>query len=247
MNDIDHAPSVGCFLTTGDSLIAERLAHCELDYLCIDLQHGFLTESEARYCIQAISTRPNIQIWVRPSSKSLDHIGRLCDWGVHSLLLPMIETPDEVAAAIDATRYPPSGSRSFGPIRPSFVKPVANELLDRPVQVFVMIETLAAIDNLEEIAAVPGLSGIYFGPTDLGIAMGYGPRDPFPSKSRMAEVMRLGIETARRHGIFCASHAPTPTEASTILKMGFDHVTLGSDLVIFAAAINELARQSRSE
>ena len=247
MGNIDHAPSIGCFLTTGDTLIAERLAHCELDYLCIDLQHGFLTEGEARYCIQAISTRPNIRIWARPTSKSLDQIGRLCDWGVQTLLLPMIETPGEVAAAIGATRYPPSGSRSFGPIRTSFVRPVANELVDRPVQVFVMIETLGAIDNLEDIAAVPGLSGIYFGPTDLGIAMGYGPRDPFASKTRMAEVMRSGIEIARRHGISCASHAPTPIEASMILEMGFDHVTLGNDLGIFAAAINELARTSRSE
>ena len=110
-----------------------------------------------------------------------------------------------------------------------------------------MIKTRQAIDNLEEIASVPGLSVIYFGPTDLGIAISYGPRDPFTSKTRMAEVMQLGIDVARLHGLSCASHAPTLLEANRILEMGFDHVTLGNDLNIFVTAINDLANRCRGE
>lgn len=247
MSSTNQPPKVGCFLTTGDSLIAERLAHCALNYLCIDLQHGFLTESEARHCIQAISTSPKVEIWARPASRTSEQIGRLCDWGIQALVIPMIETPEQVIAVLNATCYPPDGTRSFGPIRPSFVTPVSNELKDRPVKVFAMIETKQAIDNLEEIASINGLAGIYFGPTDLGIALGYGPRDPFESKTRVIEVMKLGVDIARKHGLSCASHSPSPIEAQRILEMGFDHVTLGNDLNIFSMAVNEFARKCRGE
>lgn len=241
----NHPVKVGCFLTTGDALVAERLAHCDLDYLCVDLQHGYLTETEVRQCIQAISTCPDVELWLRLLSSNSETIGRAFDWGVGTVVLPMIETPQQVLAAIRATRYSPDGVRSFGPVRASFSRPPAANWREPATRIFVMIETLSALENLDAIVAVPGLAGVYVGPTDLGISLGYAPQDAFATKTRLHDAMKLIVEIAHHHGVIAASHAPTPDSAGEITAVGFDYITLGNDLKIFAEAIDNFAAKCR--
>ena len=92
-------------------------------------------------------------------------IGRVLDAGADAVIIAMIESADQAAAAVAATRYPPAGVRSFGPLRASLGYDTA--ALEARVSVFAMIETAAALDDLTEICAVDGLAGIYIGPADL--------------------------------------------------------------------------------
>ncbi len=97
-------------------------------------------------------------------------IGRVLDAGADAIIVAMIESADQAAAAVAASRYPPAGARSFGPLRASLG--VDTAALEARVSVFAMIETAAALADVDAICAVPGLAGIYVGPADLAISMG---------------------------------------------------------------------------
>ena len=97
-------------------------------------------------------------------------IGRVLDAGADAVVIAMIESADQAAAAVAATRYPPAGIRSFGPLRASLGRDTA--ALESRVSVFAMIETAAALSGLDEICAVEGLTGLYVGPADLALSMG---------------------------------------------------------------------------
>jgi len=100
-------------------------------------------------------------------------IGRVLDAGADAVVIAMIESADQAAAAVAATRYPPAGIRSFGPLRASLGHDTA--ALQARVSVFAMIETAAALSGLSQICAVDGLAGVYIGPADLAISMGVDP------------------------------------------------------------------------
>src|SRR6185437_12423069 len=99
-------------------------------------------------------------------------IGRVLDAGADAVVIAMVESADQAAAAVAAARYPPRGVRSFGPLRASLgVDPAEHE---SRAGVFAMIETAAALAGIHEICAVNGLTGIYVGPADLAISLGAG-------------------------------------------------------------------------
>src|SRR4029079_6239608 len=88
-------------------------------------------------------------------------------------IVAMVESPEQAAAAVAATRYAPSGVRSFGPLRADLgFDPAVHEAGAR---LYAMIETARGLAALDEICAVPGLSGVYVGPADLAISMGHRP------------------------------------------------------------------------
>ena len=97
-------------------------------------------------------------------------IGRVLDAGADAVVIAMIESADQAAAAVAATRYQPAGVRSFGPLRASLGHDTA--ALESRVSVFAMIETAAALSGLDEICAVEGLTGLYVGPADLALSLG---------------------------------------------------------------------------
>ena len=99
-------------------------------------------------------------------------IGRALDAGAAGVIVPLVNTAEEAARAVAASRYPPAGIRSYGPGRSlAGVGPLATEINDA-VTVLAMIETAEGLANVEAIAATPGLDGLYIGPSDLTIGLG---------------------------------------------------------------------------
>ena len=112
---------------------------------------------------------------VRLPSTDPAPIGRVLDAGADAVIIAMVESAEQAAAAVAATRYAPAGVRSFGPLLASLgLDPAA---LEARVSVFAMVETAQGLSALEEICAVPGLTGVYVGPADLAISLGYGLAD----------------------------------------------------------------------
>src|SRR6201987_5044620 len=102
---------------------------------------------------------------------------RALDLGAVGVTLPLIDNAEEARRAVESCRYPPHGRRSYGPIRAALVAgSAALDDLDAGALCFAMIETREGLDNLDEIAATPGLDGLYVGPSDLSIALGLPPR-----------------------------------------------------------------------
>ena len=167
-------PATARWLQTGDPYIAEAMANAGYDAIIIDMEHGMaVTPDRAVACLQAISTTDTVPL-VRVAWNYPREIQFVLDAGAYGVIVPLVNTYDEAVQTAGASRYPPIGYRSLGPNRVSFYAGAdyfqhANE----EIIVLVMIETVQAVDNLEEIAKAPGIDGFYIGPFRSGRLHGY--------------------------------------------------------------------------
>lgn len=221
-------PALGCFLAIPSAVAAEQVATVGFDYVGVDLQHGAIGYSEA------LSLFPIIQAGgcaplARLNANDPNEIGKILDAGAHGVIVPLVNTAEDAERAVAACRFPPRGRRSFGPVRAATAMG-SREIADlEQVACFAMVETADGLANLDEIAAVPGLTGLYVGPADLALALGLSPAyEPAADEHRVAtESIRTA---AKRHGITAAVHCDGGACGTRRLAQGFDMVTLGTDL-----------------
>ena len=220
--------NVGGWLSLANTHTAELMARAGFDWLCIDLQHGLLDYGDLRNLLPAISTTDTIPI-VRVSGNDPREIMKVLDVGAMGVIVPLVNNRAEAAAAVSACRYPPHGSRSFGPIRaalyggPGYIQEAGDE-----IACLVMIETRDGIENIEEIVTTPGLGGVYVGPADLGYALGLQPIGSADHPLHIETMARI-VETCKRHGVPVGTHTGGLADSRRRLKEGFNFVTLGSD------------------
>src|SRR5215813_7008841 len=131
----------------------EEFAAAGYDYVGFDLQHGYLDDAGAARMLRRLEHMP-IATAVRLPSTDPAPIGRVLDAGADAVIIAMVESADQAAAAVAATRYAPAGVRSFGPLRASLGRDIAT--LESRVSVFAMIETAAALSGLDQICSVEG-------------------------------------------------------------------------------------------
>ena len=109
-------PSVGAWICLPELHTAEASARMGFDWICFDLQHGLMTESDLLKLVPAISGTEATPI-VRVAANDAALIGRALDLGAHGVIVPMVSTAEQAAKAAEACRYPPAGARSCGPMR----------------------------------------------------------------------------------------------------------------------------------
>ena len=158
----------------------------------------------------------------------------------------MLNTATECAAFVGVCRYPPAGYRSFGPIRASlrwgpdyFAHANANVLA------IAMIETAQALANVEEIAATPGLDGLYVGPYDLSISLGLAKPADFGDPVLLAALDTV-LAAAARHNLITGVYAGTPENALMLARRGFRLVTAPQDTALLLAAVVAAQAQLRA-
>ena len=207
---------------------AELYARQGYDAVTLDLQHGLIGFDTAVPMLQALSSTdvlPLVRLpWLDPGL-----IMKVLDSGALGVTCPMINSAADAERLVRYSTYPPRGERSFGPIRAASVYGadyVSGS--NRTVSVLAMIETAEAVENVDKIAAVDGLTGIYIGPGDLAISMGKPVQlgDFHPEVDAAIEtVLRTCISRRLVAGIF----APTPEHAWRLVQRGFNFITLSSD------------------
>lgn len=229
-------PIVNAWLSIGSSYLAEIVAQGGYHAVTVDCQHGMMGFDVALTMLQAISTTPAIPL-VRPARNDPGEMMRWLDAGAYGLICPMISTRDQAEAFVAACRYPPTGTRSFGPSRgllyggADYAAHANAEILT-----LAMIETADGLDNLDAIIATPGLDGIYVGPNDLALALGRNPRPESDDPVMVEAIARIRAAVARAgklSGIFCSGGAG----AARRRREGFDLVTPGNDAMMLKAAI----------
>ncbi|MDD9717986.1 aldolase/citrate lyase family protein [Dinoroseobacter sp. PD6] len=237
-------PIVNAWLSIPSGYVAEGAGHQGFDSVTVDLQHGLIGFETAVSMLQAISATEAVPL-VRSPSKAPEVIMHLLDAGAYGLICPMISTPEEAAAFVAACRYPPQGSRSFGPARgklyggPDYFEAANAEILAIP-----MIETAEAVDRIEAILAVPGVNMIYVGPNDLALDLGEGPgaeRHPGATTDAIAHVLDRARAAGVATGIFCADGALSRQR----LTEGFDLVTPGNDFNLLMGAMSAAIAETR--
>jgi len=218
-------PVWGGWITGPTSIGPEEFARAGYDYVGFDAQHGYLDDADIANILRRLEHVP-IGTAVRLPAVDPAPIGRVLDAGADAIIVAMIESADQAAAAVAATRYPPVGVRSFGPLRASLGYDTA--ALESRVSVFAMIETAAALADVHEICGVPGLSGIYVGPADLAISMGV---EVTKATSHPAVRDAIGnIErAASAAGLVPGIHAGDGIVGQAMARLGFQMITLASE------------------
>jgi 4-hydroxy-2-oxoheptanedioate aldolase len=219
------APVWGGWITGPTAIGPEEFARAGYDYVGFDAQHGYIDDADIARMLRRLEHLP-IGTAVRLPNADAAPIGRVLDAGADAIIVAMIESADQAAAAVAATRYPPHGTRSFGPLRASLGADTA--ALEARVSVFAMIETAAALTDVETICAVPGLAGIYVGPADLAISMGVEVTNATTDPAVLKAISRVR-EAASAAGLVPAVHAGNGKVGHAMAQLGFQMVTLAAE------------------
>ena len=228
----DGKPAAAGWLQTGDPYIAEAMANAGYDAVIIDMQHGMaITPDRAIACLQAISTTDTVPM-VRVAWNDAREIQFVLDAGAYGVIVPLVNTYDEAVQAAGASRYPPLGYRSLGVNRVEFY--AGDDYFQHAndeIIVLVMIESMQAVDNLEEIAKAPGIDGFYIGPSDLAVSLGIPPGPTASSNPRHIAACQRVMDVANASGLVPCHHGgPGLDEAVGRFAEGFKMCQIGSDI-----------------
>jgi 4-hydroxy-2-oxoheptanedioate aldolase len=227
------------FLGIPNGYSAEVISQCGWNSVTVDMQHGVQDFMSMVTCFQAMQAQaitPLARVpWNEPGI-----IGKALDGGAMGIICPMINNRAEAQALADACLYPPVGKRSNGPFRAGIYgeansyQATAND----EVLVIAMIETQAGVDNIDEIVSVPGISGIYIGPSDMGLAYGLPPIQDREEPLILGIYERL-VASCKKHGKFAGLHNNSAAYAAKMVAKGFQLCTLSSDAGLMARAARE--------
>ena len=239
-------PTLNGWLAIPNISSAEVMAHQGWDSLTIDMQHGLADYQVALGMLTAISTAPKPTV-AMARVPWLDEaiIMRMLDAGCYGIICPMINTKDEAARFVRACNYAPVGSRSFGPIRagvyagPGYYKTANDEVLS-----IAMIESRAALDNLDSILDVEELKAVYIGPADLSLALGCTPKFDQEEKP-VVEAIEHIVKTARAKGKWVGVHNATVSYARRMTALGANFVSVSSDMRLMTAGAASVVAEFR--
>jgi 4-hydroxy-2-oxoheptanedioate aldolase len=222
--------TVGGWCVMPSAFSAELMAHCGFDWLCIDTQHGLIGYDQMTVMLQAVAIT-GTPAFVRVPWNQPDHIMKALDAGAQGVVVPMVNSAEEARAAVGACRYPPEGSRSWGPIRAALgVSGYSPNLANRRVVVAVMIETAAGVAAADEVIAVPGVDAVYIGPNDLAVTHGHEPGGQ-AIEPEQAGVIEAVLGACQRRGVVGGIHCATPEVARHWRERGFRMLNVASDAV----------------
>lgn len=230
---------VGTAVTTTDPLIVEAIAGSRLDFVMIDGEHGGLDAQAITSGILATNVC-GMRSFVRLAGDDPVRFMQPLDAGADGIVVPRVKTPDDVRRAIDLARYPPEGSRGYGPKRAGRYGRHEEAYVARAngdTAVLVQIETREGLDNLDEILSVIGLDGILVGRNDLSGSLGL-PRD-----HKDPELLRVSakiLDTARQRGLVRGIAAGTDFRSVAELEeLGANLVLAGDDFSFLVKGLDD--------
>jgi 4-hydroxy-2-oxoheptanedioate aldolase len=237
--------TLGLWSSIPSPFMVELLARSGADYVCVDLQHGLADFTDLASLLQAITTGGATPI-VRVAANEPWQIGKALDQGALGVIVPLVESADEAARVVASCRYPPDGFRSFGPSRAaSVIGSLEPAKLGGEVVCLVMVETKRGLENVEAIAQIPGLDGIYIGPSDLAVSLGLSPR-----QREQAPEHRQAVETIRdastSNGIVAGIHCAGAETACNYVNEGFRCVTVTTDVQLLGRSAAREVEQARA-
>ncbi len=223
-----HTP-LGTWVMSASPIVAEAVGVAGFDWAVLDMEHTPLDLMDLVHLLQAVAGTPMTPV-VRVPWNDTVNIKRVLDAGASSLMIPFIQDAEEAHAAVAATRYPPQGVRGMAGMSrgsrfgttPDYLR-TAND----GICVVLQLETPQAMANLEAIAAVPGVDGLFVGPGDLSGAMGHVGQLTHP------EVMASMADAARRANAIGMPIGSVGGNAETVAAYraaGYDFVAMASDL-----------------
>ena len=231
-------PTYGVISTSADPQIAELFGLAGFDYYMLDAEHGLMDAASVVDVIRACE-RVHVTPMVRIGSKDPKLVLQYLDGGMMGVMMPGLETVEEIKMLIDAVKYPPMGKRGMGLARASGYIAVGKEAADyiefsnEQTMVIPQFEDPALIDCFEELIAQPGVDAVVIGPRDLSLNMGYPDGPNHPEVQEMIDrVVAICKKTGVAAGITAGSRADSAAQvargATMILAIGQFVITAGS-------------------
>lgn len=218
----------GLWVTLESPTVTEIAAAMGADWICVDLEHGALDYSDVLNHLRA-AKGTELAVLARVPACRVDTIKKCLDVGVHGVILPLINSAEELCEAFDHARYPTTGKRGLGGERAVQWGLAVQEYIrraDEDALVIPVIETRAASENIEQILDVPGLETIFFGPADLSSSMGYIGEWEGPGVAD--DILRIQRLAASR-GIVSGVIGMNTDDMRNRKEQGFKMIGLGSD------------------
>jgi 4-hydroxy-2-oxoheptanedioate aldolase len=232
-----------------DATFIETVARTNFGAVCIDMQHGWHSTDAVLDGIRAVVTADKAVV-VRVPVGDFAFASRALDMGAEAIIAPMINTVADAEALAEATKYPPIGKRSWGPGRAMALTGLdGNQYLGWTrdnILTFAMIETVEAIRNVEAILDVPGIDGVFVGPSDLSLTLSEGGFIDALSPIIHGAVARI-LEAAKAKGKLAAMFGATPVHAREIAAQGYQMVTIGGDANYITKGCNDLIAEALGE
>ena len=236
---------IGLWCSLASNISVEIVAGSGFDWLLLDTEHSPNEVPMVLSQLQAVMEN-RVHPIVRPPWNDQVMIKRFLDAGVQTLLIPMIQTQAEAEQAVASTRYPPRGVRGFASASRSSrfgrVKDYHSRC-EEEICVLLQIETRQGLDNLEAIASVDGVDGVFIGPGDLSAALGHLGDQTNPAMVEIYDDAMRRIRACNRAPGFLTGDE---TLARRVIEKGCLFTAVGADSGILARGSEQLARKFRS-
>ncbi len=236
------------WVTMPEPLVAETVARSGFDCVVLDMQHGLLDTGSVMTGIGAIALAGKPAV-VRIALGDDATASRVLDMGAEAIIAPMVNSVEEARALAAATKYPPVGERSWGPMRAMTLEGIEQPLqylesANRTSITFAMIETVRALDALDAILAVDGIDGVFVGPFDLSVSLSAG-RLADPADISVDAPIKHIAERAAAAGKVAGIYAPTAERARTFRDFGYRFIAITADQSYLTYGAAELLRAAR--
>ena len=237
---------IGLWLALADAYSAELCATTGFDWLLIDGEHGPNDLRSILSSLQAVAAYP-VHPVVRIPHADAALIKQVLEIGATTILVPMVENAAQASALVRATRYPPAGVRGVGSglARSSrwSAYPHYLQQANDGICLLVQVESPAALSQVDAIAAVDGVDGIFIGPSDLSAAMGYPGQPGHPEvRSAIESTMACILKAGKAPGVL----ATEETLARHYIEIGARFVAVGVEAIMLAQAARALAARFRA-
>ncbi len=233
--------TIGTFLGMGSPMAAEIAAVAGADWVLLDLEHGGSGEDLIGPTVVA-GMAYSIPTLVRVESSERIRIGRALDAGAAGVMIPRLETIEQVTEVVKHMSYPPFGDRGVATYNRSakWGRDLTGLTEKAKAACIIQIETLKALENVEEISKIDGVELLFVGPLDLSFALGV-PRDF--KNPKFVEAAAKVVAAAKANNKVAGILAADASAAEAFIAQGFKFIAIGSDSTLLANAISNLVTQ----
>ena len=233
--------TLGTWVTIPSPDVSEALSTLPLDWLLFDLEHSPLTEQMAQVMMQAMRGDQVTPI-VRVAWNDQVLLKQALDIGAHGVVIPMVNTAEDAEQAVKACKYPPRGIRGCGPKRPWVYDKQYIETADDEILVLVQVESVEAVENVNEILSVVGIDGVFVGPMDLSFSMGLrGAMDGEEFQQSIDTVLVAAKSHKKVSGIWMGAGAPIQER----IRQGWQFIGFGLDLSLMLSGTIQALKDAR--
>ena len=237
--------TLGTFLGTASAVTAEVCAAAGFDWLLLDLEHGAGGEEQVRDVVPAAGAY-GVPTVVRVETDARIRMGRVLDNGAAGIMLPRMDSAQQVRQALTHLRFPPRGDRGVATYNRACrfgLDPGALDRADEEILVIAQIESAAAVAAVDEIAAVDGVDVLFIGPRDLSHDLGV---PGYTTAPAVAEALATVLAAGKRYGTDFGLLVNDGSAAAQLLEQGWTFVAIGSDSTLLAAASRSALTAARS-